>query len=624
MKRYGQTFYNPAQTWTQAFPLGNGHIGFMVFGDALEERIAVNDDCFWSGYPRDYEKEDFRENLDKVRGYMLENSPDKAQDIIENHMLGRFSQVYLPLGDIRIGYSDWDDEVCEYQRNLDYSKGIASSRCRIGNKLLHTESFCSYPDDVGIYRIDCNEQFSFNVSLVSQVMYQVKNEYDKLFLFATAPSDIVVADVYTFQGNHIINYDEKEKSIRCCCGITIETDGQIISENDEIHVAHCTYATLIFASATSYKYDDYIEHCNHIMDRAKRMGFVQLRENHTKDHTELFNRVELHLNEDSESYLCETGRNIVEQFQFGRYLMIACSREGTQAANLQGIWNDKLVPAWWSNYTLNINLQMNYWAVMRANLFECSEPIYAYLERLFERGKITAARSYKMRGSVAHHQTDIWAQTMPVGFEKDRIENSTSWGMWNMSLPWLCVQLYQESCYCPDSQMLVERLLPLFEGCSEFLEDYLVETKDGLVTIPSISPENSYIWENGKELSASILTAMDLGILKEFFEICITLFENKNPERAGIARRILKGLPDYRIEDGKLLEWGTRREEAEPGHRHFSMLFGLYPGSHLLSEHREDAERTLEHRLKHGGGSTGWSAAWAVALCSRLEKGEEA
>jgi alpha-L-fucosidase 2 len=358
-------------------------------------------------------------------------------------------------------------------------------------------------------------------------------------------------------------------------------------------------------------------------------------ERHVADHRSLFRRVRLDLGSPerdrlpTDERLAAVREGAVDPglaatyFQYGRYLLIASSRPGTQPANLQGLWNDDVSPAWGSKYTININTEMNYWPAEVTNLAECHEPLFDLVEELREPGRRTAKAHYGARGFVAHHNTDLWRVATPV--------DGARWGLWPMGAAWLSTHLYEHYAFGGDVSFL-RKAYPVLKEASEFLLDFLVEDEQGrLVTNPSHSPENAFLDEKGVEGVLCEGATMDFGIIRELFGDCLRAAETlgEDAELRGRLTRALDRLPPYQVgRHGQLQEWLRDFDEAEPGHRHVSHLFGLHPGHSITLRGTPELARaarvSLERRLANGGGGTGWSRAWIVNHFARLGDGEKA
>lgn len=628
-------FDKPAKKWLQSLPAGNGHIGCMISNDPFCDRLCLNDDTLWSGYARDYCKKDFKENIKKVRELMVEGRRLEAEEIVETYLTNRFTQAYLPLGDIII-QSDVGS-INKYRRELDMSKGIICAEYTKENNKVQTETFISYPDDVLIHSIELQAPTDFEIRFESQIMHSVCYDNKGLMVTGYAPSDVIITDVSFYQDGNRVSYDEVEKSTKFAARAEVISDGVIVTDTDKLIITKATKISIFYSSTTSFsKGKEYETYCKNTVSSAVTKGINVIRKAHIEDHTSLFANMDIDLGGDDISCNKRYARmrngeinnsDISMLFQYGRYLLIASSRKGTQPANLQGIWNKDLIPPWWSGYTLNINLQMNYWLADRTNLGDCFDPLVAYVKRLCKAGKRTASKDYSTKGSVAHHQSDIWAHSTPVGYDTYRIPQSARWMMWNMPLPWLCIQLFDHYLYTRNDNFLKSELLPVMKNAAAFMMSSFTEMEGRLYNIPTTSPENMYLDEAGNELAICNISAMDIGISREFCTAyvyaCRSAGYKKEAERfAAFAEKIA----GYSIsKQGELLEWDREYEETDKGHRHFSMLFGIYPGFHLLrDEYSDAAQKALHKRLQNGSGQTGWSAVWAIALLARFGKGEEA
>lgn len=629
-------FANPAKEWLQSLPAGNGHIGCMINNDPFCNRICLNDDTLWSGYGRDYCKDDFQTHLNRVRELMIEDERVHAEQIVEAHLTNRFTQAYLPFGDIIIESQPGNVEA--YRRELDMAEGIVYARYVKDASRIETQTFVSYPDDVLIHTIESQTPESFKIRFEGLLQHKADYDIGGFTVLGCAPSDIVIADVGNFysERNKVL-YNETDKSTKIAARAQIISDGEVIAGSGQLCINEARSVIIIYSSATSYENQErYVSLCMEAVSRASKKEIGAIRLAHIEDHFSLFGKMHIDLGGDDAS--CEdryarlrkgeiNPSDISLLFHYGRYLLIAASRKGTQAANLQGIWNKDLIPPWWCGYTLNINLQMNYWLADRTNLSSCYEPLVQFVKRLCEAGKLTARQDYGTDGSVAHHQSDIWAHSTPVGYDACIIPKSARWMMWNMSLPWLCVQLFDHYMYTKDALFLEMELLPIMQDAAEYIMQNFTEIDGRLYNIPTTSPENMYADETGNELAVCNISAMDIGIAREFFKAYT--FACKRAGDTAMAERceaFATRIADYSISgQGELLEWDKEYAESEPGHRHFSMLFGVYPGSHLInSKYAQAARLSLDKRLKNGSGQTGWSAVWAMALLARFGEGEAA
>lgn len=604
-------FYNKkAKYFEQSLPVGNGRIGGLVFGNLKKERIALNEDSLWSGYPKDLNKKDAHKYLDSVRKAIFEKDYKNAKDILNKDMHGHWSEAYLPFGDLIIEYSDVSKK--NYKRCLDLSTGVAT----VEAKGFKETVFVSYPAQLMVINIHSESGVSFKVRLDSQLKHSCKTIEDCLVITGQAPEVCFPpyhdGDQPIVQGNRGMKF----------CG-AVKVLGNAVFSGDCIEVRNQKDTTLLVSLATSFVDFQSMPDADaqkRAFDYFKNMkAYESLLSEHKADFSSLFDRVEFEL-DGSRSDLTTDKRIkrmkknnddnalIALLFQYGRYLTISASRKGTNAMTLQGIWNTKLRAPWSSSYTVNINTEMNYWCTDIANLSECFEPLVELVKKMSVNGRVTARDYYDCSGFCAHHNSDIWGATYPAGYPNGD-GDAVQYAMWNMSAVWLLNQLYEHYLYTNDEDYKSE-LIPLFEGCLAFFKDFLVEKDGELVTCPSISPENNYR-DNGFALAPTYMPSMDREILYDFFANCRELgFEAPCIEQVKVAS------------DGRIPEWAEEFEETEIHHRHVSHLYCIYPSRFIQSEElNKAAEKSLEVR---GFGGTGWSLGWKVCLWARLRNGENA
>lgn len=390
--------------------------------------------------------------------------------------------------------------------------------------------------------------------------------------------------------------------------------GNIEQIGNTILVKNADEAMIVLAAETTFREKDPKETVVNRVKKVAESSWEQLLAQHIEDYQELYGRVKLEI---------EGFEEVVRFFNFGRYLLIASSRPGSLPANLQGIWNEDYAPAWGSKYTININTEMNYWPAMNCNLSECQEPLITHLEKMRENGRVTAREMYGCRGFMAHHNTDIWCDTAPQ-------DVCLSASYWVMGAAWLSLHIWEQYQFSMDKAFL-EKHYPTMQEAALFLIDYLIEDGEYLVTCPTLSPENTYILPNGDTGVICKGASMDNQIIRELFEACIKAEEILQIEDGYSAQmqEILKRIAPIRIgKYGQIMEWNEDYEEIEIGHRHISQLFALYPGSQITErkspELMKAAEKTLERRLSHGGGHSGWSRAWIINMYARLGDGNKA
>ena len=627
----------PANEWTEALPIGNGSFGGMVFGRVDSERVQLNDDTFWTGKQYDPNNPKALPNLPKVRELIKTGKYQDAMDLANQKLMGNHVDLmkYQPLGDLRLFFNGHDN-FTNYKRELDLERAVVKISYDVNGIKYTREIFSSYPDQVLVYhfRSDKPGAISFKATLNSKQTFISKTSDDKLIMNGRWGVGIDELE------EGLENPDETNKNWDKG-GISFEVNlkafsenGKIFYINDSLFVESADEVTLILSAATNYLGKNPSEVCSQRLLNADK-PYKQLLSNHIKDYQLLFNRVEINLgNNENEKLptderlkrikLGESDPSLVSlYYQFGRYLMISGSRPGTQPLNLQGIWNDDLQPAWGSKYTININTEMNYWPAEVTNLSECHQPLFDLIESLVEPGKKTARLHYNSRGFVAHHNTDLWRATTPV--------DGARWGLWPMGGAWLSTHLFMHYDYTRDKNFL-KRAYPTMKEAAKFIIDFLIEDDQGrLVTNPSHSPENSFIDAKGNVGVLCIGATMD-------FQIIILLFTNLikssevlefDKEFRDTLKNTLSKMPPLQIgKYGQLQEWLEDYEENEPGHRHVSHLFGLFPGNqigvHTTPELAKAARTTLERRLQFGGGHTGWSRAWIINLWARLKDAEKA
>lgn len=635
-------FDSPASFWTEALPIGNGNLGAMVFGKVEKERIALNEDTLWSGYPKDWNNPRVKEVLPKVRELIAQEKYEEA-DQLSRDMMGPYTQSYLPFGDLNIFMDHGQVVAPHYHRELDLSTGIVTVTYTIGGVQYTRELFVTYPDRAIVVRLTASKEgfLSFRAKLDSLLRHVSSVGAEHYTISGTAPEH--VSPSYYDEENPV-RYGHPDMSQ----GMTfhgrlaaVNEGGSLKVDADGLHVMGATCATLYFSASTSFdpstgasclERDPSLRTIETIKAICKR-GYKEIVNRHLEDYTKLFNRVSLHLGESIAPADMSTDQRIKEYgsrdlglvellFQYGRYLMIASSRPGTQPANLQGIWNEETRAPWSSNYTLNINAEMNYWPAETCNLAELHKPLIHFIERLAANGKKTAEINYGARGWVAHHNADLWGQTAPVG---DFGHGDPVWAFWPMGGVWLTQHLWEHYTFGEDEAYLRDTAYPIMKEAALFCLDWLIENEAGyLVTSPSTSPEQRFrIGEKGYAVSSA--TTMDLSLIAECFDNC-----NQAAKRLSIDEDFVKALSDAKQrllplqigKRGQLQEWSNDFEDEDVHHRHVSHLVGIYPGR-LITEQSapnlfEAAKTSLEIRGDEG---TGWSLGWKISLWARFKDG---
>lgn len=644
-------YQQPAKEWTDALPLGNGRLGAMVFGGPESERLALNEDTLWSGGPKDWNNPEAKDWLPKVREAVFAGDYAKASELCQK-MQGPFTQSYQPLGDALLGF-DLPGEVSDYRRQLDISTAVAATEFKSAGVTFKREAIASAPAGVIAYRLTSDEpgEISFTAKLKSQLNHEgLKIDESTIAIRGRAPSH--VEPNYRNVKPAIVYEDGGGMAFVTLLRVAPEGGKVVVSDNGSLQVSGADAVTVLISAATSFAgFDkspvpesaggegrDPLPVAQAALDRATEQDWQTLRREHVQDHKALFGRVAMDLGPSRDDV--PTVRRIAEYdpkedpglvalvFQYGRYLLMASSRPGSQPANLQGIWNQDMRPPWSSNWTLNINSEMNYWPSGVANLSECRNPMLDFIGGLAQNGATTAIVNYGCRGWCAHHNSDIWRQTAPVGAFG---QGSPNWANWSFGGVWHCLDLIEHYRFTQDKEYLAETAYPILRGAAEFCLDWLVDDPRNpgkLATAPSTSPENNFVYPGGKGRgSVSATATQDIALIRELFaalaEAAEVLGKADDPVLAETKAALAK-MPGYQIgAKGQLQEWEKDFVEAEPTHRHVSHLIGLFPGRHLTPQETPKlanaVARTLELR---GDESTGWSMAWKVNLWARLGDGD--
>lgn len=621
-------YKNPARDWNEALPIGNGRLGAMVFGTVEKEHLQLNEDSIWYGEPMDRNNPDAIKYLSKIRELIFNGKIADAEKLAELALSGtpESQRPYQTMGDLYLSFNHSTEKVEGYMRELDLQTAVSKVRYTSNLVNFTRECFSSAVDQVIVLRITADRpgNISFTACLRRGRYLDAAGRLSKDTIFMDASCG----------GEKAVRFRTLVRAV--AEGGTTDTIGE------NLLVEKADAVTLFIACATSFRYPDYQSACLQQLTVASQKPFGELLERHVKDYVSFFNRIDFKLGCHEQDYefdefstdeRLERLRNGLEDlglislyFQFGRYLLLSCSRPGTLPANLQGIWCKDMTPPWDSKYTININTQMNYWPAEVCNLAECHLPLFDHIDRMRISGRRTAREMYGCRGFTAHHNTDIWADTAP----QDIYIPAT---YWPMGAAWLCLHLWEHYEFNQDIEFL-RKVYPTMKEAAEFFTDFLVEDSKGqLVTCPSVSPENTYILDGAASEKGCLCAgpSMDSQILRLLFTHCIeaACILDVSDEFTDTIITMLKKLPPLQIgRFGQIMEWLEDYKEAEPGHRHISHLFGLYPGNLITNtttpEFAKAARTTLERRLAHGGGHTGWSRAWIINLWARLGDGNKA
>jgi len=615
-------YRQPAQEWVEALPVGNGRLGAMVFGGIEHETIQLNEDTLWAGHPLERDRVGAYKYLDKARELIFEGNYAEGEKLVqENFFSERIIRSYQTLGVLHLKFDNLQTAK-DYRRELNLDTAIASVTYCVGDVIFTREVFSSALEQVIVIRLECNKP--------GQIAFELSMDRENNAIAQTVGSD------------GMLMYGQADKG-QPTEGVKFEAHLKLLSEGGEVsangkslHVKKSDAVTILISAATDYREKEPAEVCKKQIADASQKSYQEIRKEHIEEHQQLFRRVELNLGNSDAVELptderLEAMKNGNEDpqlislyFQLGRYLLIGSSRPGCMPANLQGIWNHHINAPWNSDYHININLQMNYWHAEVCNISECHEPLFDLIDNLRKRGRKTAKDVYDCKGWVAHHTTDAWYFTSPVG--------NIGYGMWPTGAAWLCQHLWEHYVFTGDRDFLAERAYPAMKESAEFFLDYLVEDANGkLVCGPSISPENRFRTPDGQTACLSMGPAMDQEIIYDLFINCIETAELLEIEDDFVAelKQAMARLATPQIgSDGRLMEWPKEFEEPEPGHRHMSHLFALHPGKQFTlrgtPQFIDAIRKSLDYRLEHGGGHTGWSRAWIINFFARLEDGENA
>jgi alpha-L-fucosidase 2 len=647
-------YEKPAAQWIDALPIGNGRLGAMVFGGGEDgafnkELLQFNEDTLWSGQPRDGNNRDAKNYLADIRNAVLEKQDYHLADQLCRKMQGLFAEAYQPLGNLRFELTHTGASQ-NYRRQLDLDTACATTSYEVAGVRFQREAFVSAPDQALVLRVTASKPHQLNgvLTLDGPLQKSITTlANNRLQLTGKAAAHIAGAG-HPHSEEPVTLSDEPGAGMYFASILQLNIEGGTATANSKnITITNATSFTVILTAATGYrgfqlKPDTPLEQitaaATRQLDAVATKPFATLRTRHIEDHQRLFRRVSLSLG--SPNTTKPTDQRLKDfatspdpsllalYFQYGRYLLISSSRPGSQPANLQGIWNYQVTPPWSSNWTANINIQMNYWPAETTNLAECTGPLVDLIEGLSKTGAVTAQETYGLPGWCSHHNIDIWRAANPVG----EGVGSPTWANWCMSGPWLCAHLYEHHRFTGNRDFLRTRAYPLMKGSAEFCLSWLIEDGKGhLTTCPSESTENNFLAPDGKPAYTSAGCTMDMALIRELFANCSAAAKELGIDAdfatkldAATARLIPYQIGRY----GQLQEWSIDFEESTPGQRHMSHMYPLYPGSQITPrttpELAHAARISLERRLANGGAYTGWSRAWAIAFWTRLLDGDKA
>lgn len=622
-------YAQPAEVWMESLPVGNGRLGAMTYGGIEEEKLALNESTMWSGQYNENQNKPFgREKMNQLRKLFFEGKLLEGNRIAGDNLHGNQTSfgTHLPIGDLKMQFIYPAGKVTHYRRSLSLDEAVSSISFNSGGVNYKREYFATNPDDVLVLRLTADKQKAINMSMTLDLMRQ---------------ADLSVED------NQLVFTGKVDFPLHGPGGVCFEGRIAVLADNGEVQMGRSSVSikeadavTLIVDVRTDYKNPDYKTLCADGVKKAAAKSYDELKQAHVKDYNTLYNRVSVNFGNDVNKTLptdvrwkkvkeggTDTGLDALF-FQYGRYLTIACSRENSPLPiALQGFFNDNKAcnMGWTNDYHLDINTEQNYWVANVGNLAECNTPLFTYIKDLARYGSKTAEVVYGCKGWTAHTTANVWGYTAP--------SSSIYWGLFPTAGSWIATHLWTQYEYTLDKEYLAETAYPLLKGNAEFLLDYMVEdpATGYLMTGPSISPENGFVYQGG-EYCASMMPTVDRELVYEIFSCCIQSADILNVDKSfrDSLQMALDKLPPIRLgADGAIREWFEDFEEAHPNHRHTSHLLALYPFSQITLEKTpelaEGARKTIENRLSaENWEDTEWSRANMICMYARLKDAQKA
>lgn len=630
-------FYRqPAAHWEETLPVGNGKTGGLVWGTGAEEKIGLNDENLWSGYDRDKNRRNGGDCLNEVKDKIFQGKYREAGVELEEKLLGEFTESYMPLGNLLIRNKNTTEEdgfysYSDYERELSLDTAIASVSYQENGMRYERKVFASYPAKALVVMWQSfGGIMDLEISMESLLLHHISAENNCLIMCGQCPEHVdpeyLESENSVIQGTRGMHFQGK-------CVVT-ECDGEIKAGKELLEIHHASRMVLVFRSKVGAELE--------VPDDSVYPSYEVLLKEHLEDYKKLYGRVELSLGEepdlptDERLKLVKGGAEdpalCALYYQYGRYLLISSSRGKGMPANLQGIWNWMMRAPWSSNYTTNINVQMNYWPALSGGISECLESYFSFIERIIPNGEKTAKETFRCRGFCVNHNTDYWGVTNPVGQaygDAQAGEESVRYAFFPLAGLWMCQEYFRYYEYTGDRKFLRNRAYPVLRKAALFAVDWLMEYNGVYVSCPSTSPENQFRSDDGELCYVSYSSTMDMTLIREVFhdfkEIC-RILEIEDELLSEIAERESRLFPYQTGEEGEILEWCYPFMEDEPGHRHLSHLYGLFPSELFeeMPEWKEPVRKALEKRLRNGGGYTGWSCTWIVNLFAIMQDGEKA
>ncbi|MBW1767863.1 MAG: glycoside hydrolase family 95 protein, partial [Deltaproteobacteria bacterium] len=617
-------FKQPASNWNEALPVGNGRLGAMVFSGTNVERLQLNEESVWSKQGAYLDKQGGYKHLPEIRKLLFEGNYVAAEKLAKEKLMAdrlpSGTNSYQTLGDLHLNFEGLE-KIEDYYRALFLDSAMVKTGFKSG-EARHTRTvYSSAVDQALLVMAEADQPGQITCSIMLSrpgdgELIEVKNNF-------------LIMKQHVCDGKGV-RYETRIQVINHGGTIAVQDTGIVVKGADKLE--------LRLVAGTDYFGKEPGKLCEEYLKLSEGKSYAQIMRDHVNEYQAYFNRVSLELPRSAAVGFATDERVDAQKrgvydpslhalyFQYGRYLLISCSRPGSMPSNLQGIWADGLIPPWNSDYHININTQMHYWPSEVTNLSECHLPFLEFIGELRDSGRKTAKELYGCNGFTAHHTTDAWHYTTSFG--------SPVYGMWPMGAAWSATHIWEHYLFTGDKEFLIDYGYPVMREAAIFLSDFLIENpKTGkLITGPSMSPENVFITPEGEKASVCMGPAMDLQIVRHLITACISASEELDTDK--IFRNKLKtqleNLTPVKIgADGRILEWNDKSlKEAAPGHRHISHLYGLYPSNEYnwndKPEYMKASAKVLEERLKKGGGHTGWSRAWIINFYARLLDGEKA
>lgn len=624
-----------AQYFEEALPLGNGQLGAMVYGRCFEERISLNHDTLWSGKPYEQYVENSYESNEKAKKLLKEGKRYEAQREIEENFTGTWLTSYMMLGTLYIKNLGMENkQPSSYTRTLDMETGLANVSYTIDGVDYKKEYFVSFPHNCVMVKITSSQPTDYELYGDCVGKSHVTAYDNNLYFSGECPTEL--SPEYSKSDKPIV-YDGD--GVKVTAIAKLKTNGSVDgSQMEKVTVKGATELIAYFICETSFVAFNVLpskktfEPCYDRMKELYEVSYDEIKKAHIDDFSSLFNKISTDFGGKASDL--DTDERLKEQekdagmcellYNFGRYLIISASREGSRPTNLQGIWNESYYAPWSSNYTLNINAEMNYWPVLMSDLVSCNLPIIEQTKNICENGRKTAKILYNAKGFVSHHNSDLWAHTTPVGAKR---VTSSQYAYWNMSGGWLCRHLFEHYEYTLDKEYLRNTAYPIMKESAEFFLSILEEDNGKWIVTPSTSPENSYILD-GKYTYLAKYAVMSQSIVEDLFKNLSRAASVLNIDDEFIKEINAKkdNIGIYKAgSEGQLLEYDEEFEESDIYHRHVSHLYGFYPADIITTENNPNVAQMVKRSLeRRGDEGTGWSMGWKVCLWAKLKDGDHA